>query len=95
MRKTPGFAGRLSISSPSSGETPLEIICLGTRQEFISATANTPSNEAICAGIRSKARDGSDNANSAVFLVKFGGFVFSMLVISLGIWKINSSVRKI
>jgi competence protein ComEC len=54
----------------------LEVLCLGTRQEFIEPTKDHPANAAICASARTKDRDGSDNANSVVLLVKFGDFRF-------------------
>ena len=53
----------------------LEIVCLGTRQEFVQDAAAS-ANEAICANLRTKSRDGSDNANSVVLLVKYGPFRF-------------------
>ncbi|MEX2173199.1 MAG: MBL fold metallo-hydrolase [Pirellulaceae bacterium] len=49
---------------------------LGGRQTFIAAPANAADNAAVCASAREKERDGSDNANSIVSLVGFGGFRF-------------------
>jgi beta-lactamase superfamily II metal-dependent hydrolase len=59
-----------------SGGAPLEIVCLGTRQQFIEAPQSADPNQAICSTARTKERDGSDNANSVVLLVKFGDFRF-------------------
>jgi competence protein ComEC len=59
---------------PSAPE--VSIRCLGTRQEFISASDKHPANETICATGREKDRDGSDNANSIVLIVEFGDFRF-------------------
>jgi len=50
--------------------------CLGTRQKFVAAPQNAPSNSEICAAARQKERDGSDNANSVVMLIEFGNFRF-------------------
>lgn len=54
----------------------LEILCLGTRKQFVKPTADSPANEAICGAVREKDRDGSDNANSVVLLLKYGNFRF-------------------
>ncbi len=58
------------------GSPTLEIVCLAARQKFIAAPPAAPSNAAICQMAREKERDGSDNANSIVLLVKFGEFRF-------------------
>ncbi|MFO0816613.1 MAG: MBL fold metallo-hydrolase [Pirellulales bacterium] len=62
--------------SAASGATPLSIRCLGTRQQFVSPLAEAASNSEICASVRSKNRDGSDNANSVVLIVSFGDWRF-------------------
>jgi competence protein ComEC len=49
---------------------------LGGKQHFIDAPADAPDNVAVCAAAREKDRDGSDNANSVVMLVSFGGWKF-------------------
>ncbi|MDX1947511.1 MAG: MBL fold metallo-hydrolase [Pirellulaceae bacterium] len=49
---------------------------LGGRQQFIEAPTGVAENAAICADSREKSRDGSDNANSVVMLVGFGGWRF-------------------
>jgi beta-lactamase superfamily II metal-dependent hydrolase len=56
--------------------TPFEIVCLGTRQTFIEPPVKGPGNAKICEASVPKDRDGSDNANSVVLLVKFGDFRF-------------------
>ncbi|GIW95899.1 MAG: hypothetical protein KatS3mg110_3940 [Pirellulaceae bacterium] len=58
------------------GSPPLEILCLAARQQFIDPPAGVPENTAICQSHRDKERDGSDNANSIVLLVRFGMFRF-------------------
>src|SRR6188472_668549 len=55
---------------------PCEIVCLGTRQQFIEPPVKGPGNAKICETSVPKDRDGSDNANSVVLLVKFGDFRF-------------------
>lgn len=50
--------------------------CIGTRQQFIQPATDAPSNKTVCATAREKDRDGSDNANSVVMLLEFGGFRF-------------------
>jgi hypothetical protein len=59
----------------AAGSLPVEIVVLGNKQQFVADDA-APDNEAICAGLKTKARDGSDNANSVVLLVKYGMFRF-------------------
>jgi competence protein ComEC len=54
----------------------VKVHCVGTRQSFITPIATAPENSQICADARQKDRDGSDNANSVVTLVEFGGFRF-------------------
>lgn len=55
---------------------PFEIVCLGTRQTFIEPPVKGPANAKVCEASVPKERDGSDNANSVVLLVKFGEFRF-------------------
>lgn len=55
---------------------PFEIVCLGTRQTFIDPPSGSHANAKICEASLPKDRDGSDNANSVVLLVKFGDFRF-------------------
>jgi beta-lactamase superfamily II metal-dependent hydrolase len=61
---------------PQDESVHFEIVCLGTRQQFIEPTAKSATNEKICASAATKDRDGSDNANSVVLLVKYGEFRF-------------------
>lgn len=70
----PGF--KLPIKQVDGDAPALAVRCLGTRQKFVSAIADAPENAQLCAGARTKDRDGSDNANSVVLLVEFGGFRF-------------------
>jgi len=56
--------------------TALRVQCLGTRQQFIPAIAGLPENSAVCADLRTKDRDGSDNANSVVLVVSLGAWRF-------------------
>lgn len=53
-----------------------EIVCIGTRQKFIDSPQALAENKTICESARTKDRDGSDNANSVVLLVKYGDFRF-------------------
>jgi len=55
---------------------PVVIHFLAARQQFVAAPVDAASNDAICAGARSKDRDGSDNANSVVMRLEFGPFRF-------------------
>ncbi len=59
---------------PTPGAPKVRLQCLGTRQQFIAAPAELAANETVCADHRPKERDGSDNANSVVLLLEFGGF---------------------
>jgi len=68
---------KLPVKNSDFGDVaPLEILCLGTRQKFIDAPQALAENKSICSSARMKERDGSDNANSVVLLVKFGEFRF-------------------
>ena len=60
----------------ADGAPKLSLKCLGTRQTFIEPPADAPENHEVCAAAREKERDGSDNANSVVVLLQFGGFRF-------------------
>lgn len=66
----------LPVKQAADGAPVLKFTCLGTRQQFIAPIATTPDNAAVCADARAKDRDGSDNANSVVLLMSFGGFKF-------------------
>ena len=66
----------LPVKQAADGAPVLKFTCLGTRQQFIAPISTTPDNAAVCADARTKDRDGSDNANSVVLLMSFGGFKF-------------------
>jgi competence protein ComEC len=60
----------------TAGSPSLSLRCLGTRQSFIAAAADAAENAVPCGQLRTKERDGSDNANSVVLLLDFGPFRF-------------------
>ncbi len=62
--------------SPDASRPRVSLRCLAARQQFAAPTEGTPENETICGDARSKARDGSDNANSIVLLLSLGDFQF-------------------
>ncbi len=66
----------IPVKQLASGSPQLSIRCLGAKQEFITAPAGSAENATVCAAARDKDRDGSDNANSVVLLIQFGGFKF-------------------
>jgi competence protein ComEC len=66
----------IPVKQLPNGSPELSIRCLGTRQTFITAPAGASENATVCATARDKDRDGSDNANSVVLLIQFGGFKF-------------------
>ena len=66
----------LPVKQAADGAPALKIACLGTRQQFIAPIATSTDNASVCADARMKDRDGSDNANSVVLLMSFGGFKF-------------------
>ncbi len=66
----------IPVKQLPTGSPELSIRCLGTRQTFLTAPAGTAENSTVCATARDKDRDGSDNANSVVLLIQFGGFKF-------------------
>lgn len=66
----------IPVKQLGAGSPELTIQCLGARQQFISPPAGASENTTICATAREKSRDGSDNANSIVLLITFGGFKF-------------------
>ena len=77
-------AGRKLVINPgdklpllqAEGSPTLTLQCVGTRQTFIDPPADAAENKDVCAASREKDRDGSDNANSVVVLLQFGGFRF-------------------
>jgi competence protein ComEC len=54
----------------------LTFTLLGGQKQFIDPPAGALDNSDICAAAREKERDGSDNANSVVMIVGFGGWRF-------------------
>ena len=60
----------------AAGAVSFELRCLGTRKKFPTVADNVPPNTEACASHRPKDRDGSDNANSVVMLLRFGPFDF-------------------
>jgi competence protein ComEC len=72
----PGDSLPVKQAAGSQAATPLRIHCVGTRQQFIPAIASLPENSSVCADLRVKDRDGSDNANSVVLVVSFGAWRF-------------------
>jgi beta-lactamase superfamily II metal-dependent hydrolase len=54
----------------------LSFTFLGGQKQFIEPAADATDNATVCASAREKDRDGSDNANSVVMLVGFGGWRF-------------------
>jgi hypothetical protein len=60
----------------AAGSPELRFTFLGGRQQFIGPPADAADNAEVCAAAREKDRDGSDNANSIVMLVQFGGWRF-------------------
>lgn len=77
-------AGRKQVINPGDklklvqavGAPKLTLTCIGKRKTFIDPPADAPENKDVCAAAREKERDGSDNANSVVTLLEFGGFRF-------------------
>lgn len=60
----------------AAGAPKLQFTFLGGQKQFIDPPAHAADNTAICASSREKERDGSDNANSVVMVVEFGGWRF-------------------
>jgi competence protein ComEC len=60
----------------ATGAPQLSFTFVGGQKQFIDAPADAADNSAICSSGRDKERDGSDNANSVVMIVGFGGWRF-------------------
>jgi competence protein ComEC len=71
----PGEAVPLTQAEKQS-QAQVSLTFLGGKQLFIDPPAEAPENAKLCASGREKERDGSDNANSIVMLVKFGPWKF-------------------
>jgi competence protein ComEC len=54
----------------------LSFTFLGGQKQYIDPPAGAPDNNDVCSAAREKERDGSDNANSVVMVVGFGGWRF-------------------
>jgi competence protein ComEC len=61
-------------SSPNASK--LNFTFIGGQKHFIDPSPGSPDNTDVCAASREKERDGSDNANSVVMVVEFGGWRF-------------------
>lgn len=64
-----------TVPLKSAGGPKLSLRCLGANQKFISAPADAKPNP-LSGSVPPKATDTSDNANSVVLLLQFGGFTF-------------------
>jgi beta-lactamase superfamily II metal-dependent hydrolase len=60
----------------TEGASPLKLRCLAARQKFIAGDTAPANTDEGCAAFRPKDRDNSDNANSIVMILEFGGFRF-------------------
>jgi beta-lactamase superfamily II metal-dependent hydrolase len=68
---------RLELKQVADSATAkLSLQFLGGKQKFIDPPAEAADNATVCASAREKDRDGSDNANSLVMVVEFGGWRF-------------------
>jgi hypothetical protein len=66
----------LEIPLRQTADRPsLALTCLGARQEFVPAPAGTPKNP-LAADLKTKTIPPSDNDNSSVWLLEYGGFRF-------------------
>lgn len=74
-RRTVVQPGAVLPLQQAKGAPALRFACLGARQTFVQPAAGADEN-ACCADVREKDRDGSDNANSVVMLLDFGRFRF-------------------
>jgi competence protein ComEC len=66
----------LPLKQTTGGGPKLSFTFLGGQKQFIEPPADAPDNAAACSMAREKDRDGSDNANSVVMIVEFGGWRF-------------------
>jgi competence protein ComEC len=66
----------LPLKQPATGGPKLTFTFLGGQKQFIEAPGEAAENGAICSAALEKDRDGSDNANSVVMVVGFGGWRF-------------------
>ncbi len=66
----------LPLKQAGQSAAKLSLRFLGGQQKFVQPSADAPENSTVCAAAREKDRDGSDNANSLVMVVEFGGWRF-------------------
>lgn len=66
----------LPLQQAAAGPSKLGFTFLGGQKQFIEPPADAAVNSAVCSSSREKERDGSDNANSVVMVVDFGGWRF-------------------
>jgi competence protein ComEC len=67
---------KLPLKQAAAGSPKLAFTFVGGQKQFIDPPADAADNSALCASSREKERDGSDNANSVVMVVDFGGWRF-------------------
>ncbi|HAY79148.1 MAG TPA: hypothetical protein DCY79_05005 [Planctomycetaceae bacterium] len=68
---------RLSLKKADGSKVHPQLVCLGTRKQFVSPQAVAATkNDARGSLHKPKDRDGSDNANSVVMLLSYGPFQF-------------------
>jgi beta-lactamase superfamily II metal-dependent hydrolase len=58
----------------TDGRPKISVRCIAAKQKFIQPATGGGSSAVNCADVSDKAKDTSDNANSIVMLVQFGGF---------------------
>lgn len=66
----------LPLKQAAGDGAKLSFTFLGGQKQFVEPPGNATDNAAICSTAREKDRDGSDNANSVVMVVDFGGWRF-------------------
>ncbi len=64
------------IPSPTPGSPALSLRCLAGNQKFVSPRPDQATPNPLSGSVPPKPADSSDNANSLVLLLRFGGFVF-------------------
>ena len=60
----------------ANGASKLALRCLGANQKFVAPGSGQTAANPLCGTVEAKPRDKSDNANSVVLLLEFGGFRF-------------------
>lgn len=64
----------LPLKQPADAAAKVSLKFLGGKKTFIDPPDEAADNAAVCAAAREKERDGSDNANSVVMVIEFGGW---------------------